>query len=198
MIDMKRVMDISLSAIALAVLSPVLAFVALAVKIDSKGPALFGHERVGKNFVPFKVWKFRTMATGSAGPQITSGNDSRITRVGRHLRTSKIDELPQLYNVLRGDMSLVGPRPEVAEYVEMFRSEYEGILSVRPGLTDPASIYFRDEQAILANSPDPAQTYTADILPRKLELSAAYVDHRTAAMDWKVIFQTLMIVVAKR
>lgn len=193
----KRLMDLVASLAGLAALSPLLLAIAIAVKLDSKGPAFFGHERVGRDFMPFKVWKFRTMAVGNAGPEITTADDQRITRVGRHLRTWKLDELPQLYNVLRGEMSLVGPRPEVATYVEMFRPEYEEILTVRPGLTDPASIEFSDEQSVLAASDDPARAYREEVLPRKLQLSRGYVADRSLSTDWKLVMRTLSSILGR-
>lgn len=197
MVDTKRIMDVTLSAIGLVALSPVLAAVAVAVKLDSRGPVLFGHDRVGKDFATFKVWKFRTMRTGTTGPQLTTATDSRITRVGRMLRNSKLDELPQLYNVLIGEMSLVGPRPEVSEYVEIFKSDYATILTVRPGLTDPAAISFRNEQSLLAESSDPEQTYRNEILPKKLELSATYVAEQSVRNDCRLILRTLSSIISE-
>lgn len=189
--DSKRVVDVVVSGAALVVLGPLLAAIGALVKLDTPGSAFFGHERVGRNFVAFRVWKYRTMKATASGPQITTAQDTRITRVGTWLRKSKIDELPQLVNVLKGEMSLVGPRPEVAEYVELFRPEYEEILSVRPGLTDPASIHFRNEQELLAASDNPEEYYRNEILPAKLELSLAYVRHRSLAGDLRLMARTL-------
>src|SRR5690242_15091511 len=142
---MKRIFDIVVAAAGLILLSPLLLLVALLVKLDSRGAVLFQQERIGKNFHPFLIYKFRTMQNdGHSTASLTIGADPRITRVGKYLRACKIDELPQLMNVLKGDMSLVGPRPEVPRYVELFRSDYEDILSVRPGLTDLASVTYSD------------------------------------------------------
>ena len=152
----KRVFDIVVSAAALTLLWPVLLVVAAAVWLDSGSPILFAQQRVGRGFRCFTVWKFRSMRS-ARGSLITASGDSRITRVGRVLRQTKLDELPQLWNVLRGNMSLVGPRPEVPQYVELFRSRYQHILSVRPGITDPAALAFIDEERLLARSPDPAR-----------------------------------------
>src|SRR4051812_30194380 len=138
---LKRGLDVGVSLLGLILASPLLLAAAIAVKLDSRGPLLFRQQRMGRNFRPFLIYKFRTVGVdaGRQG-QLTAGADPRVTRVGRWLRQSKLDELPQLFNVLRGDMSLVGPRPEVPKYVELFRDEYRVVLSVRPGLTDPASI----------------------------------------------------------
>src|SRR5262249_55066954 len=153
--------------------SPVLAVAALAVRVDSPGPILFKQQRIGRNFRPFWMYKFRTMVVDAPkrGGPLTAGADPRITRVGRWLRKSKIDELPQLVNVLVGDMSLVGPRPEVPKFVELFRDDYAYVLTVRPGLTDPASVKYRDEAALLAGSSDPEREYVERILPDKIALS---------------------------
>ncbi len=150
---------------------------AVAVRLDSRGPVLFVQQRVGRNFVPFDILKFRTMVADAnrRGGQITSGNDARITRVGRWLRKLKLDELPQLINVVRGDMSLVGPRPEVPQFVALFRDDYATVLAVRPGLTDAASIKYRDEAAVLAASDDPRRAYVEQVLPDKIALARDYV-----------------------
>ena len=181
----KRAGDVIVAAVGLVLASPILALAAIAVKLDSHGPVFFRQERIGRNFRPFRIFKFRTMVVDAPqlGAQITAGADPRITRVGRFLRKSKIDELPQLINVLVGDMSLVGPRPEMPKYVEMFRDDYRFILSVRPGITDPASIKYRDESAILANSPDPEQMYVEEILPDKLAIARAYVAEASVIQD---------------
>jgi lipopolysaccharide/colanic/teichoic acid biosynthesis glycosyltransferase len=143
---MKRLFDIVASAAGLILLSPVMLLTALLIKLDSRGPVFFKQQRVGKGFRPFLIYKFRTMVEDAPqrGSSITVGADPRITRIGRFLRKTKFDELPQLINVLKGDMSLVGPRPEVPRYVEMFRDDYEEILRVRPGITDTASLKYED------------------------------------------------------
>jgi lipopolysaccharide/colanic/teichoic acid biosynthesis glycosyltransferase len=186
----KRALDIAVSATALLLLSPFLAAIALGVYIDSGAPILFSQERVGLGFRRFRIYKFRTMKSRASGPGVTVGGDPRITRFGRLLRAFKLDELPQFYNVLRGDMSLVGPRPELPEYVEMYRDRYARVLAIRPGITDPASLRFRHEEAILASSPDPLRAYADCVLPEKLALAERYVRDRSLAGDLAILFQT--------
>lgn len=189
---MKRVLDVTLSAAGLVVLSPLLLLAALLVKLDSPGPAVFTQVRVGRRFTPFVIYKFRTMRTdGPGGRPISVGDDPRITRVGRWLRRTKIDELPQLFNVLKGDMSLVGPRPELPRYVEMFRDDYAEVLQVRPGLTDPASIKYRNEAALLARSAAPETEYVERILPDKIRLAREYVRRASVATDLSLMIRTL-------
>src|ERR1044071_5821776 len=150
---MKRIFDFFVSTAGLIVLSPLFLLVAVLIKFDSAGPILFTQRRIGKQFRPFLIYKFRTMRVGAeAAASLTVGADPRITRVGKYLRASKIDELPQLFNVLQGDMSLVGPRPELPRYVELFRRDYEDILKVKPGLTDLASLKYSDEASILGQA----------------------------------------------
>src|SRR6516225_1894346 len=146
---MKRLFDVLIASVGLLVLVPLLLVIALLIKLTSRGPVLFRQERMGRNFQPFWIYKFRTMVPDAArlGGPITAAEDPRVTVIGRLLRKTKVDELPQLFNVLRGDMSLVGPRPEVRRYVEMFHQDYEEILRARPGITDPASVKYRDESA---------------------------------------------------
>jgi lipopolysaccharide/colanic/teichoic acid biosynthesis glycosyltransferase len=190
----KRMLDIVASGIGLLVASPLLAAAALAVKLDSPGPVLFVQQRVGRNFRPFGIYKFRTMvadAPARGGP-ITFGADPRITRVGRILRKTKIDELPQLANILLGQMSLVGPRPEVPRYVEMFREDYAYVLSVRPGLTDPASVKYRHEAEQLAASADPEREYAQHILPDKIALARQYIGSATLVGDVGILVKTLL------
>ena len=191
---MKRTIDILVSGLGLLILSPLMLLLGLAIKLNSRGPALFRQQRIGRKFEPFWIYKFRTMVEGAParGAAITAGADPRITRVGRVLRKTKLDELPQLWNVLKGDMSLVGPRPEVPKYVEMFRDDYERILSVRPGITDPASVQFRDESEVLGRSSDPEQTYVREILPQKLALSHEYIERASLAYDLQLIARTLL------
>jgi len=188
-----RVVDICISLIGLILTSPLLAFAAIAIKLDSKGPVLFRQQRVGQNFKLFEIYKFRTMyvAGPAQGGPITQRNDARITRVGAFLRRWKIDELPQLFNVLKCDMSLVGPRPEVPKYVEMFRAEYADILAVRPGLTDPASIQYIDESKFLAVADDPELEYVKVILPRKLKIARDYLASRSLMTDLRLVVLTL-------
>jgi lipopolysaccharide/colanic/teichoic acid biosynthesis glycosyltransferase len=191
---MKRTFDMVVAALGLVMLSPLLLFVALLIKLDSHGPVLFKQERIGKEFRPFLIYKFRTMVQNAPkmGGPITSGNDSRITRAGRILRKTKFDEIPQLINVLKGDMSLVGPRPEVPRYVELFRPDYEKILTVRPGLTDLASLKYSDEASILGESLNPEKDYVARLLPDKICLAKEYIERSSFAFDAKLIVDTII------
>lgn len=190
----KRLFDVLFSALGLLAASPLMLAAAVLVKLEDGGPVFFLHERVGRNFRPFRVVKFRTMeASPAAGPQITSASDPRITRVGRHLRKTKLDELPQLINVLRGEMSLVGPRPETAGFVQAFRDKYEEILRVRPGITDPASIAYRHEEDILKGVQDPEAYYISEILPRKLDINLRYVRERSMLGDVRIILRTIAV-----
>lgn len=189
----KRAFDIAVSLVGLVLLAPLLALLALAVRLDSPGPALFRQERVGRHGRTFRIAKFRTMRPG-AGPLVTAGGDPRVTRLGARLRHWKLDELPQLWNVLRGDMSLVGPRPEVPRYVAHYPADLRGrVLSVRPGITDPAAVRFRHEEALLAAAPDPERCYLEEILPAKLALYADYVAHRSFAADLGVLAATVRV-----
>jgi lipopolysaccharide/colanic/teichoic acid biosynthesis glycosyltransferase len=158
---MKRTFDATVSFLGLVLLSPFLLTVAVFIKLDSRGPVLFRQQRIGKEFRPFLICKFRTMLQEpfGSGRLITIGDDPRITRAGRWLRKTKIDELPQLINVLKGDMSFVGPRPEVPKYVQVFHRDYEDILRVRPGITDLASLKYRDEASLLGNAENPEEEY---------------------------------------
>lgn len=187
----KRIFDFVSALLGLIVVSPLLVTIALAVKLSSAGPVFFRQTRVGRKFRPFRIVKFRTMHEGIDGPLITARGDKRITSVGRILRRTKFDELPQLWNVLVGDMSLVGPRPEIPEYVEQFRGDYEEILKVRPGITDPASIEFRREEILLAQADNPETQYLSVILPKKLAMAKEYVKARTFFGDLGLIFRTI-------
>jgi lipopolysaccharide/colanic/teichoic acid biosynthesis glycosyltransferase len=189
----KRVFDLCAAAIGVLLLSPLLAAIALWIRLDSKGPALFRQVRVGRHGVPFDILKFRTMSA-QHGPLrlLTVGRDPRITRAGHFLRKYKLDELPQLFNVLNGTMSLVGPRPEVARYVACYPPrERELVLSVKPGVTDWASILYKDENAILGQALDPEQAYIDTILPTKLEYYVRYVHERSFWVDLRIIIRTL-------
>lgn len=193
----KRLFDLAFAALALLLLSPVLLAVALWVRLDSPGPVFFRQQRVGQGGRPFGIYKFRTMHTGAeaVGPQITVGMDARITHAGTWLRRSKLDELPQFLNVLRGDMSVVGPRPEVPRYVAQYPADMrQTVLSVRPGITDLASIAFRDESDLLARSPDPERTYVEQILPAKLHYAQQYVRTRSLWLDLQIIAWTVLAV----
>ena len=188
----KRCIDLVVAIVLLLVLSPVLAVAAIAVKCSGSGPIFFRQTRVGRGGKPFEILKFRTMRpTRSPGPLITGAGDPRVTRVGRVLRRWKVDELPQLVNVLRGEMSFVGPRPEVPRYVDMFAEQYRELLAVRPGITDIASMAFRDEEILLGRSPNPEDLYVREILPRKLALSHAYVRRRSFGLDLRLIARTV-------
>ena len=193
----KRLFDIAFALLALLLLGPLLLAVALWVRLDSPGPVFFRQQRVGRSGQLFDIYKFRTMQTGAEamGPQITVGEDARITRAGAWLRRSKVDELPQFINVLRCDMSVVGPRPEVPRYVAQYPADVrEVVLSVRPGITDLASIEFRDESALLARSSDPERTYVEQILPAKLRHAQEYVRTRSLWLDLRIIARTVLAV----
>lgn len=190
----KRLFDIVCAAIGLLLLSPLLLAVAAWIKLDSAGPVMFRQERVGRLGRTFRIHKFRTMRVDAPrlGPQITIGEDARITRSGRWLRATKVDELPQLWDVLRGAMSLVGPRPEVPRYVAMYPAELrEVVLSVRPGITDPASLSFRNESELLAKAADPEREYVEVVMPMKLRLAADYVRNASLGGDIRLILATL-------
>ena len=188
----KRLFDLVIAALALLLLAPVLLLLALLIRLDSPGPVYFRQERVGRHGLPFRIHKFRTMRTGAGGLQITVGVDPRITRAGAWLRRTRLDELPQLIDVLQGTMSLVGPRPEVPRYVAHYPPALrERVLSVRPGITDPASLAYIDEAALLARAADPEREYIEHILPRKLERAAEYAAHATLATDLGVMARTL-------
>ncbi len=182
------------------VLSPLLLIIAIVVKLDSPGPAIFAQERVGLGFRRFWIYKFRTMIADAEwrGPGITARGDGRITRIGRILRVTKLDELPQLFNVLRGDMSIVGPRPELPLYVSQFADDYAQILSVRPGLTDPASIQFVNEEKLLAASAEPEKTYLTEILPKKIKLAKEYVRDQSLSYDLALIATTITRVIGRK
>ena len=195
----KRLFDIVGAALALALLSPLLALAALWIKLDSPGPVFFRQERVGRHGVPFRIHKFRTMAHGAPGLEITIGADPRITRVGAWLRRTRIDELPQFIDVLQGTMSLVGPRPEVPRYVAHYPPGLrERALAVRPGITDPASLAFIDEAALLARAADPEREYIDVILPAKLQCAADYAARASLRTDIAVLWRTLGVLVRRR
>ena len=191
----KRLLDLFLSVSGLIILSPLFLLISLWIKIDSKGPVFYRQVRVGKNMEPFKIFKFRTMVHDphDKGLQLTTSDDKRITRSGRFLRKTKLDELPQLINVFIGEMSLVGPRPEVPKYVEYYPEEVRKIvLSVPPGITDRASLEFKNENEILHLSKDPEKTYIDEILPVKLKYYVGYVENRTLLGDIKIIIDTFL------
>ena len=196
----KRLLDLLLAGCGLIVLSPMLLAIALAIRLDSPGPVFYRQVRVGRHGREFRIHKFRTMAhaPGDRGPQLTVGQDARITRVGARLRRTKLDELAQLIDVMAGTMSLVGPRPEVPRYVALYPAGLrEKVLSVRPGITDFASIEYRDEGALLARSADPERTYREVVLPAKLALQARYVDEAGVLTDLRLIGRTLLAILAR-
>ncbi len=190
---LKRTFDLLLSAMILVLMSPVMAIVALSILLESGGPVLFSQVRVGRRFREFHILKFRTMAVRNDGPTVTVAGDRRITRVGAILRKTKLDELPQFWNVIRGDMSIVGPRPEVPEYVGLYHARYEHILSRRPGITDFASIYYRDEETLLSQSDNPLMEYRTRVLPAKLDLADKYLRERNAWVDLRIIALTALV-----
>lgn len=195
---LKRLFDIVASGLGLAVTTPLSLAAAVAIKAESPGPVIFSQERVGRDGRTFRIYKFRTMRIDLLGPLVTAGKDQRITRVGGILRKSKIDEVPQLWNVITGSMSIVGPRPEVARYVEEWPSDLRGkILSVRPGITDPATLMLRNEQEILASKIDPESYYVESLLPIKAVMYADYVDGQSFVSDLRLILGTLRAIIKR-
>ena len=191
----KRLFDMVCAALGLLVLSPVLLLCALLVGLTSPGGVLFRQERVGKDGVPFTIYKFRSMRKDNAGLKISTSSDSRITPVGRILRKTKLDELPQLWNVLKGDMSFVGPRPEVREYTDLYTPEQRQVLLVRPGITGLASIRYRNENDLLSASTDLNRTYIEEVMPAKLALDLEYIPRACVSYDVRLILETLVTVV---
>lgn len=189
----KRTMDAAVSSVALVLLSPVLLLIAILVRLSSSGPALYWQIRVGRNGRLFRIVKFRSMAWNSErnGRGVTAAGDDRVTRLGAILRKLKIDELPQLWNVLRGEMSLVGPRPELPIYVQDYTPSQLQVLNVSPGITDPASIAYRHEEQILSSSPDPDALYRDVVLPHKLDLNLDYIRRMSFSLDIALLFKTL-------
>ena len=189
---LKRIFDITLSLLGLILLLPFMLIIAILIKIDSKGSVFFKQVRVTKNGREFKIFKYRTMRVGSDKySQITVGKDDRITKIGLFLRKYKLDEIPQLINVFIGDMSLVGPRPEVPKYVALYTEEQREILKVRAGITDYASIEFSNENDILADEADPEKAYIEKIMPRKIELNKKYLSEMSVITDIKIILLTI-------
>lgn len=195
---MKRLLDLVMSVPAIVVASPVIAVAAVAVKLDTRGPVLYRGWRVGRNGRPFQIVKLRSMVAGaeSAGSAVTSAGDPRVTRVGRFLRRTKADELPQLWNVIRGDMSLVGPRPEHPDYVRLYTPEQRRVLNVRPGITSTTSLKFHDEERMLAEHGGPS-VYAESILPRKLAMDLEYVDDHSIGGDLRIIGRTFVFAVSR-
>ena len=191
----KRLFDILASLFGILVMAIPMIIISIAIKLDSKGPVFFKQKRVKKNNKDFTILKFRTMVVDAPelGMAITVGDDPRITKVGKFLRKTKLDEFPQLFNVLVGDMSFVGPRPEVRKYVDMYSDSDKDILKIRPGITDLASIKYRDESEILDKSDNPEKTYVEEIMPNKIELNKQYIENINLLNDIKIILQTLKI-----
>lgn len=190
----KRIFDILASGIGIIILSPILIIIAIVIKLDSEGEILFKQKRVGKNEKCFNIFKFRTMVTNaeSLGKQITVGKDSRITKVGAFLRKYKLDELPQLFNVFLGDMSLVGPRPEVPRYVALYTEKQKEVLKVKPGITDLASLKYSDENDVLADIEEPETYYIDVIMQDKLKLNLEYIEKSNIFLDISIIFKTIL------
>lgn len=191
----KRIVDITLALVGLTVCLPIFIVISVCIKLDDGGPVFFMQERVGRGGKLFNIVKFRTMRLNAdrVGPAITIGADPRITRVGSWLRKTKLDELPQLWNVLVGQMSFVGPRPEVPQYVRYYNSEQRKVLNLVPGITDPASIKYRNESEILAQSQDPIRTYVEQIMPDKIKINLQYARTATVWTDLKLIVVTVLV-----
>mgnify|MGYP006272105477 CR=1 FL=1 len=189
---LKRAFDILASGIGLIVLSPILLVIALAIKLTSPGPIFYRATRIGRDGEPFKLYKFRSMVVDAdkIGPAVTGAQDKRITPIGRLLRRTKFDEFPQLINVFIGDMSLVGPRPEAPKYVALYDDQQRRVLDVRPGITSPASVEYRNEEALLTDD-DWEQMYIEEVMPAKLAIDLQYVENPTLARDIVIIFKTL-------
>ena len=194
----KRCFDVVASAAGVALLSPLFAVIATAIKLQDGGPVFFRQERVGLGGKTFRLWKFRSMSPDSRrdGPLLTRSGDPRITRVGLRLRKYKLDELPQLFNVIAGEMSLVGPRPEVERYVSRYDDHQRTVLNLVPGITDPASLEYRNEEEVLASVPDPEAHYVSVVMPRKIEMNLEYARTATFWSDLRVVARTLRAVVA--
>ncbi|RLC80839.1 MAG: sugar transferase [Chloroflexi bacterium] len=197
---LKRIFDILIASIGLIAFSPLMLIIAILIKLDSPGPIFYRAPRVGKDGKPFRMFKFRTMVANAEkiGPPITVGDDPRITRIGARLRSSRLDELPQLINVLCGEMSMVGPRPETPYFVEKFSPEQREVLKVKPGMTGLAQITFRHEEEILSNPGALDEEYMNVILPPKLALDLEYIKHQSLLLDVKTLFQTAWVLLMDR
>jgi lipopolysaccharide/colanic/teichoic acid biosynthesis glycosyltransferase len=195
----KRIFDVTASIIGLIVLLPLFIIIAILIKLNDKGPIFYKQKRIGQNFKPFELLKFRTMVVNAdkIGPAVTKDGDPRITKIGKFLRKTKLDELPQLWNVIRGDMSIVGPRPEVEKYIQYYENDYKEILKVRPGITDYATIKFRNEEEILSKYDDTESAYIKYVLPEKIKLYKTYIKEISFFTDLKIIFWTLWRIVSK-
>jgi lipopolysaccharide/colanic/teichoic acid biosynthesis glycosyltransferase len=187
---MKRLLDLVVASILLALTSPLFVLAAALVRTSGKGPVIYRGSRVGKDGKGFTILKFRTMIS-TEGPAVTRAGDDRVTKSGRWLRKWKLDELPQLFNVLKGDMSLVGPRPEDPRYVALYTEDQRRVLRVRPGLVGPTALHFRNEEALLARFADPEVGYVKEVMPRKLEMDLEYVDGRSIGGDLRILGKTV-------
>lgn len=194
---MKRIFDLFFSLLGIIILSPIYCIIAILIKLDSKGDVLYKQERIGKDEIPFYVLKFRTMVPNAftKGALTVGSRDPRVTKVGFYLRKYKLDELPQLFNVLFGEMSFVGPRPEVKKYTDLYDQNQKMVLSVKPGITDYASIEYRNENDLLAQSENPEKLYIEDIMPHKLELNLKYIRNRNVFKDVEIIFLTFYSII---
>ena len=194
---MKRIFDLFFSFLGILFLLPIYIIIAILIKIDSNGDILYKQERIGKNGIPFYVFKFRTMIPNafSKGALTVGSRDPRVTNIGFYLRKYKLDELPQLFNVFLGEMSFVGPRPEVREYTDLYDQNQKKVLSVKPGITDYASIKYRNENDLLANSNDPEKLYIEEIMPNKLELNLQYINNNNVFKDIEIIFSTFYTII---
>jgi lipopolysaccharide/colanic/teichoic acid biosynthesis glycosyltransferase len=195
----KRVFDIILSAIGLIILIPFAILIAFAIYIDDRGPVFFTQKRIGLNLQPFTLYKFRSMTVNkdSSNGSFDAGNQARVTNIGKVLRKTKLDELPQLINVLKGDMSFVGPRPEVQKWVDVYPQQWASILTVKPGITDNAAILFRNEEEILSTVANPENHYREIILPQKLNIYGSYISNHSFTGDLKIIFNTIYSILKK-
>lgn len=195
---MKRLFDLIFSFLGLVILLPFLLLISLWIMIDSRGGIIYRQRRVGKDNTDFNILKFRSMRpdSDSEGLLTVGGRDPRVTRAGYYLRKAKLDELPQLINILKGDMSFVGPRPEVRKYVDMYNEEQMKVLKVRPGLTDYASLEYFEENKILEESSDPEKDYIETIMPAKLQLNLKYIEEQSLLTDMGILFRTLMKIVS--
>jgi lipopolysaccharide/colanic/teichoic acid biosynthesis glycosyltransferase len=195
----KRAFDLILSIPSLVVLSPVYLLSVLLIKLDTPGPILFSQDRIGQNSKPFRLYKFRTMVKDAAkiGPPVTTAYDPRITKAGRLLRKFKVDEMLQVMNVVKGDMSVIGPRPEVKKYIDIFAEEYNDILKIKPGMTDYALIAFRNEEDILSRFQDVEEGYIKEVMPQKIKLYRQYLSEMSLRTDIRIFFQTIWEILVK-
>ena len=187
----KRIFDLISSSIVLVLLTPLLFLISLLIILDSKGGPFYIQVRIGQNGIPFGLYKFRSMRIDTEGLKITVGKDPRITKIGSIIRKYKLDELPQLINIIKGEMSVVGPRPETPNYVELYSEEQKKVLKVKPGLTDYASLYYIDESRILSERDNPEKAYIEEVMPAKLMLNQKYIQDASFWIDMKIIFKTI-------